>query len=99
MLHGVVAGDRREALIAYVALGTSATEVRLPARLPGLDPRETYEVELVDTGGEPFRKEIRPPEWTGEEPFAASGRFLGEVGLPMPGLGPEQALVLHVRAV
>jgi alpha-galactosidase len=99
MLHGVVAGDRREALIAYVTLGTSATEVRLPARLPGLDPRQTYEVELVDTGGEPFRKEIRPPEWTGEEPFAASGRFLGEVGLPMPGLGPEQALVLHVRAV
>jgi alpha-galactosidase len=97
-VHGVVAANRREALMAYVTLGTSATEVRLPARLPGLDPDGTYRVDVVDTGGEPFRKENRPPAWTAAEPFAASGRFLGEVGLPMPVLGPEQALVLHLRA-
>jgi hypothetical protein len=33
------------------------------------------------------------------EAFEAPGRFLSEVGLPMPVLGPEQALVLHLRAV
>jgi alpha-galactosidase len=98
-LHGVVAPDRREAMFAYVALATSVTEVPLPACLPGLDPGTTYVVSAVDTGGEPFRREIQPAPWTAVEAFEATGRFLAEVGLPMPVLGPEQAVVLHLRAV
>jgi alpha-galactosidase len=98
-LHGVVADDGGEALIAYVTLATSATEVRLPATLPGLHPDRAYRVEVVDTGGEPFHRESRQPEWMLGGTVVASGRFLGEVGLPMPVLGPEQALVLHLRSV
>lgn len=98
-VHGVVAPDRSEALMAYVALGTSATELPSRATLPGLDPDRSYAVAPVDTGGEPLTKQHQPPGWMAAGGFTASGRFLGEAGLQMPVLTPEQALVLHLRAL
>lgn len=98
VVHGVVAADRSEALLSYVVLATSATELPAPARLPGLDPHRTYRVEPVDTGGRPVTVDIAPPAWLRDGGITAGGRALGEVGLPMPVLAPEQALVLHVRA-
>ncbi|MDQ1669525.1 MAG: alpha-galactosidase, partial [Actinomycetota bacterium] len=98
VVHGVVSPDRREAVFAYVALATSAAEVPSPARLPGLDPDADYEIEVVDTGGEPVTKQTAAPGWTCSR-AAVPGRFLDQVGLAMPVLGPEQALVLHLRAI
>ncbi len=100
-VHGVVAPDKSEALFAYVSLATRAAEVPGPARLPGLDPDAVYEVQVVDTGGQPFAIQPAPPGWwPGPERSATfSGAFLGVVGLTMPNLGPEQAQVFHVRAV
>ena len=45
-----------------------------------------------------FVRDRQPPAWlaSGAE---ASGRFLAEVGLPMPSLNPEHALVLKVTAL
>jgi alpha-galactosidase len=42
--------------------------------------------------------QAQPPAWlaTGAE---ASGRFLAEVGLPMPILNPEHAVLLKVTAL
>jgi alpha-galactosidase len=97
VVHGVVSPDRREAVFAYVTLATSAAEVPSPARLPGLDPDADYEIEVVDTGGEPVTKQTAAPGWTCSR-AAVPGRFLDQVGLAMPVLGPEQALVLHLRA-
>jgi len=97
VVHGVVAADRSEALLSYVAVAASATELPSPARLPGLDPDRTYRVEPVDTGGRPVTVEIAAPAWLRDGGVTASGQALGEVGLPMPVLAPEQALVLHVR--
>jgi alpha-galactosidase len=98
-VHGVVAADRSEALMAYVSLTSRAAEAPGPARLPGLDPVADYRVELVDTGGEPWTKQHHAPGWW-PQPGAAGpvlpGAFLGRVGLPMPVLGPEQAVVLHL---
>jgi len=98
-VHGVVAADRSEALMAYVSLTSRAAEAPGPARLPGLDPAADYRVDLVDTGGEPWTKQHQAPGWW-PEPGAAGpvlpGAFLGRVGLPMPVLGPEQAVVLHL---
>ena len=68
-------------------------------KLPGLDPAADYRVDLVDTGGAPWTKQHQAPGWW-PEPGAASpvlpGAFLERVGLPMPVLGPEQAVVLHL---
>ena len=98
-VHGVVAADRSEALMAYVSLTSRAAETPGPAPLPGLDPVADYRVDLVDTGGEPWTKQQAAPGWW-PQPGAAGpvlpGAFLGRVGLPMPVLGPEQAVVLHL---
>jgi alpha-galactosidase len=100
-VHGVVAEDRSEALFAYVSLTTRAAEVPAPVRLPGLDPTADYRLELVDTGGEPFAVQKEPPGWWPPPGSSAvlPGAFLGAVGVQVPVLGPEQALVLHLRAV
>ena len=97
-VHGVVARDLAEALFAYVAVASSATEVPLPARFPGLAPDRSYRVSVADAGGVPRTRQVHPPAWWGTEP-ELTGRYLAAVGLPMPVLTPEQALVLHLRAV
>jgi alpha-galactosidase len=98
-VHGVVAPDRAEALVACVAVASHESEVPTPVRLPGLDPDADYLVGLVDTGGEVFTIEHEPPPWwpaDGADGPVLPGSFLGEVGLPLPVLGPEQAYVLHL---
>ena len=70
-----------------------------PARLPGLDPAADYRVEVVDTGGEPFTMQhagTRLVAGRGAAGPVLPGSFLDLVGLPMPVLGPEQAVVLHL---
>ena len=98
-VHGVVAADRAEALMAVVTLGTSAAEGHAPARLPGLDRAAAYRVEVVDTGGQVLAGHREPPGWWPEDGVHGPelpGAFLTDVGLPLPGLWPEQALVLHL---
>jgi alpha-galactosidase len=100
LVHGVVAADRSEALLAYVTVATSAAAVPVPARLPGLDREARYTVEPVNTGGSPFTVQRAGPPWwpvDGEAAPVLPGSFLTDVGLPMPVLGPEQAVVLHLR--
>ena len=100
LVHGVVAADGSEALMAYVTVATGAAEVPVPARFPGLDRAARYEVTAVDTGGAPFTvQRAAPPVWPGPEgpPAVLPGSFLTDVGLQPPVLGPEQAIVLHLR--
>ena len=95
-LHGVVAADRAEALFAYVQLTASAFETPGLARLPGLDPGRAYQVEPVAVAGEPETKQAVAPAWLEAGGVTLGGRALAEVGLPLPVLRPEQALLLHV---
>jgi alpha-galactosidase len=99
LVHGVVAPDRSEALMACVVVASHESEVPAPARLPGLDPDAQYRVTRVDTGGEVFVVQSEAPAWwpaDGAEVPVLPGAFLAEVGLPLPVLGPEQAVVLHL---
>ena len=98
LVHGVVAPDRSEALIACVTVASQPSEVPVPVRLPGLDPGADYRLTVVDTGGDVFAVQHEGPPWW-PEPGAATllpGAFLAEVGLQLPVLGPEQAVVLHL---
>jgi alpha-galactosidase len=95
-LHGVVAPDRAEALFAYVQLTSSAYETPGLARLPGLDPGRAYRVEPVPVAGEPETKQAVAPAWLEAGGVTLGGLALAEVGLPLPVLRPEQALLLHV---
>jgi alpha-galactosidase len=97
-LHGVVAADRAEALFAYVQLTASAYETPGQARLPGLDPDRAYRVAPLQVAGGPETKQAVAPLWLEAGGVTLGGRALGEVGLPLPVLRPEQALLLHLTS-
>jgi alpha-galactosidase len=97
-LHGVVAPDRAEALFAYVQLTASASETPGQARLPGLDPGRAYRVTPLAVAGEPQTRQAVAPRWQEAGGVTLDGRALAEVGLPLPVLGPEQALLLHLTS-
>lgn len=95
-VHGVVAADR--ALYAYVQLGSSVTTVPEPARLPGLEPDRRYRVAAAYPAGEPLAVQHTPPAWLAGG-VELTGRVLATIGLPMPVLVPEQALLLTAHAL
>lgn len=98
-VHALVAPRADEALIALVTLATAAVAVPAPLRLPGLDPQRAYRIEPVALGAPPHAVQDAPPAWLAAGGITVSGALLAELGLPVPLLGPEQALVLHAVAV
>jgi alpha-galactosidase len=101
-LNGVVAQDQTQAVFVWARSGTSSpvTAGRIP--FPGLAPERKYAVRQVAEVGEPEYVGRQLPEWMKgleSEPLIVSGEVLGSVGLPLPTLAPQQALVLEVRAV
>lgn len=108
MLHGVVAtegfGDAvpcsTAALFALVSTRTSFSEQPGRITLPGLDAGTSYLVEALfpaagDADYAHTFTQVQPPAWL-ESGARATGLFLAEVGLPMPVLNPEHALLLKV---
>jgi len=98
-VHGVVSADAASALFAVVAITATRDAVVAPATLPGLDPARQYRVTPVRLGAWPRVVQDAMPPWWHEGSVTMSGRMLAAVGIPMPLLAPEQALVLDVALV
>ncbi|WP_457946401.1 alpha-galactosidase [Pseudarthrobacter sp. alpha12b] len=106
-LHGVVAPTSVEGttagLFAVVSMRTAAAEAPGRMGIPGLDADRSYRVEALFPApgdadyGHTFTQ-VQPPAWLADG-AVANGRFLAEVGLPMPMLNPEHALLLKVTAL
>ncbi|RIX30728.1 alpha-galactosidase [Amnibacterium setariae] len=96
-LTGVVAGDGGSALYSWAQLTTSEFESPLPVRLPGLDPDRRYRVALALQVTEHDTTQRLAPGWLAEG-AVLSGRALAVLGLPMPVLNPEHALLITVEA-
>jgi len=96
-VHGVVARDRTQAVFACVQLASSPTEVPPPVRLSGLESGRRYRVVQVPLAGGPSAQEIASPPWASEG-LVLTGQLLMRVGLQMPVLHPEQALILKLTA-
>jgi alpha-galactosidase len=100
---GTLAPGTTAALFALVSTRTSFAEQPGRIAVPGLEGGRTYRVEAIFPApgdadyGHTFTQ-VQPPAWlaSGAE---ASGSFLAEVGLPMPILNPEHALLLKFTAV
>jgi len=97
-LQGVVARDGAEALYSFACLRTPDDEIPGNIVLPGLDPDRVYRVGIVfPTGKLPVEQHGVLP-WTADA-VVASGVYLSEVGIPMPILLPEHAILVHVTEV
>jgi alpha-galactosidase len=107
MLHGVVADlapgaapGSTAALFALVSTRTTFSEQPGRIAIPGLAAGSDFRVEAVfpipgDADYAHTFTQVQPPAWLASG-AVASGRFLAEVGLPMPILNPEHALLLKV---
>jgi len=100
LFHGVVAPDQSRALFAWVRLATSNAVQAGRVRFPGLDCTRDYRIAVREGIGLPSLHE-RAPEWVDAArrgTLTVSGRLLVMVGLPMPTLDPEQAMLFELHA-
>ncbi|KQP54842.1 alpha-galactosidase [Agreia sp. Leaf283] len=98
-VHGIVAPDAVAAIFAVVTVAATRDSPVAPVVFPGLDPDLLYCVRPVRLGEWPRVLQDAPPPWWADGEITLTGRVLGELGLTMPLLLPEQALVLHLAAV
>jgi alpha-galactosidase len=97
-ITGVVAHDGGRAIFSWATLATSAAETPLPARLPGLDPERVYRVRTAMPVPAAHAIERGAPAWL-VDGVELSGTALAVLGLPMPILNPEHAVLITVEAV
>lgn len=93
-LEGVVAADAAEALFAFSVVERPATWPPGRVRLPGLDARRSYAVEVVHPEG------LVPgglPPWAAQG-VVLTGGALAAVGIEAPSLDPDRSVLLHVTA-
>lgn len=101
LAYGVYSSDRREALLAWVQVTTSASLVPPPWRLPGLDPHQRYAVRSVALPGGAAGTAHDQPPWMNSEasPLILDGSELARWGLQPPVLWPESGILVHLEAV
>lgn len=105
LLRGVVT---EELAIYSLCLTESADVANLGCvTLPGLDPDTHYEVRVADPGGRLTAEAgldasiagLGVPPWVIGGPLRLSGRALGTVGVRLPWLQPDRALILELQRV
>ncbi|GAA1049370.1 alpha-galactosidase [Arthrobacter russicus] len=95
-LRGVVAQDRSEAVFALTQRSAPISNPAGPVAFPGLDPAKNYLAELLTPVDSVGRQSRAPLPWnSGAEPLQLSGAALASVGLQMPILYPENAVVIR----
>ena len=94
-LYGTIAQDKSEAIFTYMQLGSFDGFLSLSAQLNGLDPNQTYRVTVQEKlSTHDLIQRTHPGWWPSLE---IRGDQLAKVGLEMPGLRPEQGLLLHLK--
>jgi alpha-galactosidase len=93
--YGVIAEDRSQAVVVVAQLDTSTTTLPTPIVISGLDAASTYSVrpvhELAPAYG-PMKQQ--PPWW--KSGVNLNGAALGSVGVTIPVLNPETAVVIEL---
>ena len=97
-LTGAVALDGSRAIFSWAQLTTSAFETPLPVTLPGLDPARSYRVTAAAPVPAHSAHHRTEPAWLADG-VVLSGTALAVIGLPMPILHPEHALLITAEAI
>jgi alpha-galactosidase len=96
LVHGVVSADGTQALFSVARLASGTTTSPGRVTLPGLPPDTWFTVRPVAPDGLPPSTALVQVPWLADG-ARLSGRALREVGVQIPPLHPEQALVLHLK--
>ncbi len=97
LLHGVVAADRSEALIAHVQLDEPASNRGVAVRVPGLDPTARYALAWEGPVMERAVSKSYPlPEQGPTGGVPVSGAQLGARGFWVPRRIPESVTLVHL---
>ena len=97
LAHAVVRPDRAEALVSVAQVETARSMPTGPLVLTGLDPDRNYHIELVPLPEVRLGSARSQPAWL-DGGASISGQVLATIGLQLPVLWPESALVLHLRS-
>jgi alpha-galactosidase len=90
----VVDADRRHAVVSAAAVHTAPSLLHDRLRVPGLEPLMRYHVSVLHAP-DPLGPARRQPEWI-RSGVDLSGRELARLGLQLPVLHPESALLLSL---
>jgi alpha-galactosidase len=99
LAHGVYAPDRGEALVSFAVIATAFSLTPPPLLLPGLDADRVYRAELVDVPGVSSHQPGRTlPAWCRTGGVTVTGAALAAIGLQMPAMHPETAVLIHLTS-
>jgi alpha-galactosidase len=98
-VHGVVETDGVEAIFAVVSVRHRVLTRPGRVRLPGLVDGTTYRVTPLAPADAAPTNDSRPTPWLASAPVELPGSMLASVGLEIPGMYPEQLLLLHLESV
>ena len=97
LLHGIVAADRGEALVAHVQLDESAHNRGVIVRVPGLDPDASYQLAWEGPVDHLHVSMSSPlPESGPTDGVDVIGRSLGTRGFWIPRRRPETVTLVHL---
>ena len=94
-LYGV--RNDNETLLAICQTAMGSYTLPEPVRFAGLDPKRQYRVTVVDMPTASFQLMKSRPAWM-EEGATLSGDTLMAIGLSLPLLDPESAMLIHLQA-
>ncbi len=104
IMHGVIAGDRREALLVHVQLDESSHTRGVVMRLPGLDPDISYRLSWEGPTYRPGPDGVESSPKGGLDPRGPSagqpvqGSVLAAVGIRLPRRQAQTATLIHAEA-
>jgi alpha-galactosidase len=96
--HGVYTADRSQGVVSFAVLTSAQSLIPPPLMLPGLAEDRVYRVERVALPGERHGPTRTQPAWC-LDGVEMSGAALTHVGLQMPALHPESALLIHLASL
>lgn len=98
MINGVIAEDKTEAVFLLSQLAMPTYSLSGSLRLPGLLPDKNYCLTVLE---KPARfdggvMKIQP-EWLTQEETVLSGEWLEKVGIALPVMDPESAVLFQLK--
>ncbi|EGR0084066.1 alpha-galactosidase [Vibrio vulnificus] len=97
-IHAVVANDQSKAVVMIAQLAMPTNSLSGHLRVPGLDPQATYRVTVLDKPSNYDDIVNYQPPWT-ESGCELSGAWCEEVGLTMPILDAESAMLVTFERI